>query len=152
MLFAPFIVLSQIVGGAIMSYLRVKFNFWLGFLYHALWNFVFVIFAPLITNLTIKENHVKGNNYEVIIKESSEFSFEEKTLSYSSDLDSVFQLEVKNYPLKDVLFILDSTNSKYKSLVKNIDIELKSEKGILNDTLLFILIKEEYIEKKTQAN
>ena len=31
-LLAPIITLSQIIGGFIMSYLRIRFNFWMGFL------------------------------------------------------------------------------------------------------------------------
>ena len=144
-LLTPFIILSQIIGGAIMSYLRVRFNFWMGFLYHAIWNFIFVIGVG--DELSKKETHITQSNYQLIINESSNFSSNGKTMLFSANLDSVFQLETKNYPLKDVIFVIDSTNVNYKPLIESIDLELKSEKGIPVDSLLTILEKEGYIEK-----
>lgn len=151
-LFAPFIVLSQIIGGAIMSYLRVRFNFWMGFSYHALWNFVLIFGVNFLDHSEFKEFKVKRNDYELTVKQSSTYNLEQKTILYSNSLDSVYQLETNNFPLKDVIHILDSTNLKYKPLVNNVDVFLKTDKGIPTDTLISILIKESFIEENSQAN
>lgn len=146
--FAPLMVLSQIIGGAIMSYLRVRFNFLMGFSYHALWNFL-LIFGSYISNHTEnKEFQVKHKDYELTIKQSTLYNINQKTILFSAGLDSIQQLETNNYPLADIISLFDTANLKYKPLIKNIDILL--EKGIPNDTLISILIKEDFIEEKKQ--
>lgn len=40
---APIIVLSQFLGGLIMAYIRVRFNFLWGVLYHCTWNLIVVL-------------------------------------------------------------------------------------------------------------
>jgi hypothetical protein len=48
LLFAPFIVMSQIWGGLVLGYIRIKYGFWYGFLNHALFNFFCIIWDKLV--------------------------------------------------------------------------------------------------------
>ena len=64
-IFFPFIVLSQLLGGFVISFVRVRLNFWWGFLYHSLWNLIFCLLA--FANATHFEE--KTEKYTINIQE-----------------------------------------------------------------------------------
>ena len=45
---AVFVVLSPLIGGFILAYIRVRLNFPWSVLYHSVWNFLFAIALPII--------------------------------------------------------------------------------------------------------
>lgn len=47
-LLSPLILLSQLSGGFILSYIRVRINFYYGFIYHASWNLIAALIIPSI--------------------------------------------------------------------------------------------------------
>lgn len=144
---APFIVLSQIIGGAIMAYLRIRFNFWMGFFYHALWNFIFVFLASSFVVFTAKETMIIESDYELQVKEKSVFNSDSKTLLFSG-ADSIYQLETKAHRTQEILSYIDTNSFNYKPIIEYIDIKFSSEKGIPIDSLITILEEEGYIEKR----
>ena len=64
---SPLIILSQLSGGFILSYIRVRINFYYGFLHHALWNFVALLIMPFIILLFTNPftDHTKNYNLEI---------------------------------------------------------------------------------------
>jgi membrane protease YdiL (CAAX protease family) len=48
---SPLIVISQLLSGIIITYIRVRLNFMSGVFYHWIWNFTFVIAIPEIDAL-----------------------------------------------------------------------------------------------------
>ena len=123
----------------------------MGFLYHATWNFLFVILVPFVTEINTKEVHIIQDEFEITLIEKSSFSNDTKTILYSVNSDTVYQLETTNFPVKDIIAVLSEEKNKYKPIVENLDANLVSEKGIPTDTLITILIKEGIIEKITQT-
>lgn len=152
LLLAPILTLSQFVSGFIMTFLRVRFNFWMGFAFHALWNFSAVIFAGQDSLKEVKEIQIKNDQFQLEIKEKSFFNSVTKEMIHTAKNDTIYQFESKGFKLKNILNMIDTTEIKYEPMVEYIDINFNSEKGIPTDSLLHILETEGYIEQKTQTN
>lgn len=152
LLLAPILTLSQFVSGFIMTYLRVRFNFWIGFAFHALWNLSAVIFMFNDFSTSSKNILIENDTYRLEISKSSPFNFENKTLLYTADSDTIYQLESNNFSTKEILEMMEVSDDNYHLLIKNFDIQFNSKKGIPNDSLLSILEKEGYIQKQTPTN
>jgi len=91
LLFAPLLIASQFVGGLIMGYLRVRYNFTLGFIFHA-------VFNGIIFGITLISMHLTADKwdfeeeyccYSIKIKEASFLEKQSYTFSNSIDRDSV---------------------------------------------------------------
>lgn len=147
LLLAPILTLSQFVSGFIMTYLRVRFNFWMGFAFHALWNFSAVMFAGQDSLKEVKEIQIKNDQFQLEIKKKSFFNSAIKEMIHTAKTDTIYQFESKGFKLKNILNMIDTTEIKYKPMVEYIDIKFNSEKGIPTDSLLSILEKEGFIQK-----
>lgn len=146
LLLAPILTLSQFVSGFIMTYLRVKFNFCMGFAFHAFWNLSAVIF--MFNDLTTpkKDVEISNNTFQLKISKSSPFNFNNKTILYAANLDTIYQLETNKIVADEIIVDILNTND-YKILIDEFDIHFNSEKGIHKDSLLSILEKEGFIQK-----
>ena len=151
---APILVFTQIIGGFVMSYLRVKFNFWMGFLYHALWNFVaFFIIDGSYYLLNIDKVDVKNDTYELVVEPVQFLSLSEsKRIEYTAGKDSVFIVKAKYQTTEELLEGLSLNNFEFKGNSTLVHLYFNSEKGISKDSLLSVLEKEGYIKKKTPTN
>lgn len=147
---APFIILTQLVGGFIMAYLRVRFNFWLGFLYHATWNFMMIFIIGSFVMLFSDDTHIKTDNYELQIQEKQFSGFmESKTTTTQRDtLDNIMLIKSEGYTMIGLLDIISPENSIYIGKPILVDFNFTAEKGISTDSLLMILENEGYIVKK----
>lgn len=150
-LLVPFLTISQFVAGFILTYLRVRFNFWMGYLFHAIWNFI-VISIYTFSTFNGYETHVNNQDYQLEIKEKSFLNTVTKKMIHTANSDTIYQFESKGFKLKNILNMIDSTQIKYEPTVEYIDIKFTSEKGIPTDSLLNILETEGYIEKKAKTN
>ena len=59
--FSPIIIASQLIGGFIITFIRVKYNFFYGILYHSLWNASLIFPFIFIDNFSIF--NYRGNKY-----------------------------------------------------------------------------------------
>lgn len=139
-LFIPIITLSQSLGGLIIGYLRLKFGFWYGVLYHTIFNFLVIIISYSVyhkTELFIYEN----NNVEILatyleVKETTNSFY---TIDEKEGL--INKIEARNYPFD--LFTETVFNKKYTSAdVQMLDFKLNSKEGITRKELLKILKQE----------
>lgn len=151
---APILVFTQIIGGSVMSYLRVKFNFWMGFLYHALWNFVaFFIIDGSYYLLNIDKVDVKNDTYELVIEPQQFLSWSESAeMYYTQETDTIYEISANYYTSQEIIDVLEPDNSDYKGNSKLLKFDFNSEKGIPTDSLFKILEKEGFIEKQTPTN
>lgn len=152
LLLAPILTLSQFVSGFIMTYLRVRFNFWMGFAFHAVWNFSAVMFAGQDSLKEVNEIQLKNDQFQLEIKKKSFFNSVTKEMIHTAKNDTIYQFESKGFKLKNILNMIDTTQMKYEPMVDYIDIKFTSEKGIPTDSLLHILETEGHIEKKAKTN
>lgn len=154
-LLVPFLTISQFVTGFINTYLRVRFNFGMGYLFHTCWNLPsFIIAGFLFLTSLPKETIVNRNDYQLEIKEKNLFSnlYSRMFTMVRIDNDTVYQLESKGMKFRTTLKLIDNADKDFEPISDYVDINLTTETGIHKDSLLFILEKEGYIEKKTQTN
>ena len=147
----PFIILTQLVGGFIMTYLRVKFNFWLGFLYHAVWNFTMIYIVGGVAFLFFTEGtHVKTDTYELTIEEKMFESFSRSAnISYTADDETVYFIESTDYSMSELFEIIFEDNTKYIPKSDTVvELKFEAEKGISKDSLLIIMEQQEYVRKR----
>ncbi|KAA5534062.1 CPBP family intramembrane glutamic endopeptidase [Paenimyroides baculatum] len=150
LLLVPFLTLSQFASGFIMTYLRVQFNFWIGYLFHATWNFT-AISLTILPNLFGSETIINKETYHLEIRENSPFQIKDKELIFSTNIDTIYQLETEGNKTEEILKAIHAEN-KFEPVSDYIDIKFTSEKGIPTDSLLHILETEGYIEKKAKTN
>lgn len=151
---APILVFTQIIGGFVMAYLRVMFNFWMGFLYNALWNFtaLFIMDGSYYL-LDIDKVDIKNDNYELVVEPQQFISLNESLKTeYTAGIDTIYVLKAKNQTINEILEIVSQGDAQYKGSPSLINFDFKSEKGIHKDSLLSILEKEGFIEKQTPTN
>lgn len=151
---APVLVITQIIGGAIMSYLRVRFNFWLGFLYHALWNFIaFFIIDGSNYLFNVDNIEIETKTYKLSVERKQFLSlFDPKIIEYTAAVDTIYVIKANYYNTKEILEIISPEKKDYKGTSALINLNFNSAKGITTDSLLIILENEGYIEKKAKTN
>ena len=149
-LLVPFLTISQFITGFINTYLRVRFNFWMGYLFHATWNFIAISIVTFST-FNRYETHVNNQDYRLEIKEKSAFNVKDQTILFTANLDTIYQLETESNKTEEILKAIHA-ETKFEPVSEYIDIKFTSEKGIPTDSLLHILETEGYIEKKAKTN
>lgn len=141
-LLSPLLVISQLTGGFVLSFIRVRLNFYYGFLFHAFWNLLFVIVVPSVQSV-FKSPFVQDNKIFSI-------KIEEK-LFFENDQPRYFKMNNKNGKIHtlniqqfSVQHILDSLYKKDKYYVDDvlINLNLKSKQGLKKEEFLAILKKE----------
>ncbi len=143
---SPIIVVSQLIGGLILAFIRVRLNFLWGVLFHASWNFFVAIAIPMGEHL-FYESYIENNaNYSITIEEQLFFNDgEEQSIMADSSAGKIYSLSVKQYSVQHVLDTL-YTKDKYYGEDILINLNLKSKAGIKKEELVHILEKEYDIE------
>lgn len=139
---SPFIVASQLSGGLILSYIRVRLNIFYSMLYHALWNLLFGISIPCVMLLFTSPFAEKTQDYDIRIEQKAFINDNEPVLSETKIVDDkIHSVETRQYSLQS---LLDHLYGKDKLTTDEglMNIHFKSEKGISKDEFLKILQKE----------
>jgi len=143
---SPLIILSQLSGGFVLSYIRVRINFYYGFLYHALWNFTAGLVIPAVILLFSNSYTDHQKNYKLKIDENILFHQNEpQKISLNIQDDKVYKIQAEQLYLQD---ILDVVYGKEKYYVDEylIDMEFSSKQGVSKEEFKKILEKEYDIE------
>lgn len=130
-----FITISQLSGGLIMGYLRLKFGFIWGYIYHCIWNFVFLIGSYLLYhNTTLIDFKTSDTTIKLDYLSSMEGS---SYISKNIENDTIYEMKIRN---SDFQYLLNEVAPEYHSdEVGIINLELKSKKGISRKELFRIL-------------
>ncbi|KUJ50832.1 CPBP family intramembrane glutamic endopeptidase [Chryseobacterium sp. JAH] len=145
-LLLPLIILSQLSGGFVLSYIRVRINFYYGFIYHALWNLIAALIIPsivLLMSCPIKDH---SKNYSLEIDEKILFNQNEiQSISIDSRDNKVYKIDAEQLFLQD---ILDQIYGEEKYYVDEylIDMDFSSKQGVTKEEFKKILEKEYDIE------
>lgn len=141
-LFSPLVVLSQLSGGFVLSFIRVRINFIWGMFFHALWNFILAILLPIFYYQFVAPYIEITDSYEINITEKPFFVTEE---SQYLKIDSLNQ-EIKSIELKQISLqnLLDTLYKKDQYYVEDvlIDLDFKSNEHTPKEEFLKILMKE----------
>ncbi|KOY86597.1 hypothetical protein AD998_10975 [bacterium 336/3] len=141
---SPIIVLTQLLGGAFLSFLRIRFNFLSGILYHTLWNGFFLILS-LISSI-IQEPYTKQtSNYDLKIEYREYCSLKNQKFSMSITENKIYDIEIKDYSINH---LLDSV-VHYKREANDylIEIQLNSKKGLTKQEFKELLLEYDRLKK-----
>ncbi|MBL0764791.1 CPBP family intramembrane glutamic endopeptidase [Marivirga atlantica] len=134
---SPLLVLSQIIGGLCLSYVRVRMHFLLGFIFHALFNLI-LLTQSIVFNTSTKVD-IENTQYNLII-ESKEARFGAKmnfdTIRNETNLD---RITLENIYLKTAGVIFNNPKLEFNKLhqdqVINIYFESKN-KNLNSDSII----------------
>ncbi|ALR31991.1 hypothetical protein ATE47_16345 [Chryseobacterium sp. IHB B 17019] len=144
----PLILISQICGGFILSYIRIRLNIFYSILYHCIWNASFAIVLPFLT-ITFNDPYTySGKHYDIKIQEQAFFNENKpKTLKLNEAGEKIYTLDAQQYQLQK---ISDTIYGKGKYIADEeawINISFKSERGVTKEEFRKILQEEYTIEK-----
>jgi membrane protease YdiL (CAAX protease family) len=141
-LFSPLVVLSQLFGGFVLSFIRVRINFIWGMFSHALWNFIFAILLPIFYYQFATPYAENTDAYEISITEKPFFvSDESQYLKIDSLNQEIKSIELKQISLQNLLDTLYQKDQYYVHDVL-INLDFRSNEHASKDEFLKILIKE----------
>lgn len=143
---SPLIILTQLVGGLIITFIRVRLNFIWGVLYHALWNFMVMVAIPMV-QFSFTEPYTEHTaNYSITIDEEL-FIDDSKAqiLKIDSAGGKIQHIDVKQYYLQTLLDTLYPKDNYYGGEVL-INLDLTSKEGINKEEFINIIKKEYDVE------
>ena len=143
--FSPIIISYQLIGGLVTAFIRVKYNFFYGILYHALWN-ALIIFPLIFMNNFSSPYQEKTEKYSIEISEKHFFDEDEKQVFKIDSLQGkIYKIEVEQYSFQH---FLDSLYQGNKHQINDAFIKMKfdSQKGVTKEEFVEILKKEYDIE------
>lgn len=141
----PLLVTTQTIGGFILTYLRVRFNFISSLISHALWNFsmMLILFvSPYFVKPYVKENE----SYSVKIEHLSFSKVELQRFEVDSSANKVFKLDIKEYSINHILDTLFQHERLLDDYVINLHFE--SKKGTSKEELKKLLLEYEKEENQ----
>ncbi|WP_375581006.1 CPBP family intramembrane glutamic endopeptidase [Marivirga tractuosa] len=126
LLFSPFLVLPQIIGGTIMAYLRMNLGFAWGFLQHAIFNTALMLIT-FYTNLEEKVT-IDNNDFKLKIEVAENRFGKEKIININRDFDFITEIDIKYAKFNQIAKQLnwDSIDSKHNYKHYNIDFTIKN--------------------------
>ena len=143
--FSPIIITSQLIGGFVIVFIRVRYNLFYGTLYHALWNML-MTFIMLFTENFSSPYQEKTEKYSIEISEKYFFDEDEKQVFKIDSLQGkIHKIEVEQYSFQHFLDSLYQGN-KYQINDAFIKMKFDSQKGVTKEEFIEILKKEYDIE------
>lgn len=140
---SPLIIASQLSGGLILSYIRVRLNILYSMLYHAIWNFLFAIIVPSAYVLFTPAFVENTSYYQIKIEEKAFVST--VTIYAHIEDDKIYEIMARRYQFQDLLDYIYG-KGKLRTDEGLIDINFESKKGISKEEFLKILRKKYDIE------
>ena len=139
--FSPIIITSQLIGGFVIVFIRVRYNLFYGTLYHALWNML-MTFIMLFTENFSSPYQEKTEKYNIEISEKYFFDEDEKQVFKIDSLQGkIYKIEVEQYSFQHFLDSLYQGN-KYQINDAFIKMKFDSQKGVTKEEFIEILKKE----------
>lgn len=138
-IYSPILVGSQLIGGYLYTFLRVRFNFLSALISHSAWNLLFtIIMIPI--NYFESPYIIENNKYKLIIKSNEYSNIDKQSLSIDTLNNKIFFLSSKEYSINHLMDSVFSYKRDKADFI--IDIYFKSDKGIKKQK--FIEIINEY--------
>lgn len=150
----PILILPQFVLGLFIGYLRVRFSFILGFLFHSIHNLIFIVITLISLNSSVEKLNIQNDNFSLFIVEK-EFSGS-KNSTYTTTIDSIVS---ENIALKSIistlvnknLNLIEDNNSLQMNKIINFQYIKKSNIELNSDSIILSNLSNIYkfkIEKK----
>lgn len=143
---SPFIILSQLAGGFVITFIRVRLNFKWAVFYHFIWNLIFIILIPMTYSYLTKPYSDNTPNYSIVIEEKAFFKPEQKQSFKIDSLNGkIHALNIRQYSIQHVLDSIYG-NKKYYVYDVLVNLDFKSKKGLGKEAFIELLQKEYDIE------
>ncbi|SEH49146.1 CPBP family intramembrane glutamic endopeptidase [Chryseobacterium culicis] len=136
LIFVPLVVLSQIIGGYIITFIRVKFNFLSSVIYHMIWNLTVTIGGFIFTSFE-KPYVVTNNDYSIEITANSYTEISKQNLSVDSSDNKIYRIEAQQLSINHVLDSL--TAFKRNKEDRSVNILFQSQNGMSKKQFLKII-------------
>ncbi|WP_294226725.1 CPBP family intramembrane glutamic endopeptidase [uncultured Chryseobacterium sp.] len=145
---SPLIIISQLSGGFILSYIRIRLNILYSLLYHALWNMLFAIVVPFVI-LFFTPPFTAHTSYYSIRIEQEAFLLPGDAISLEANIqdDKIYNLKADHYQLQYLLDYLYGINHHITD-EDMVNIRFTSKKGISKEEFLDLLKKNYKIKEK----
>ena len=143
-IFAPIIVLSQLIGGITLAFVRVRLDFLWGVLFHCAWNFL-VFAIPVVENSFIEPYTEKTSQYTITIEDQLFFDPQKQYVKIDSAGGKIQSVSVAHYTIQNVLDTLYQKD-KYRVDDLLINLNFESKDGVTKEAFLKILQKDFEIE------
>jgi membrane protease YdiL (CAAX protease family) len=148
---SPLIILSQLSGSLVLSYIRIRLNIFCSMIYHCLWNGLFAITFPFVMLLFNNPYIDKSRNYDLKIDEQA-FFYSNRPTSLKIDHinNTIYRIEARQIQLQD---LVDDIYGKDRLTTDEalINISFTSKKGVSEDEFRNILKKKYEIEQKNRV-
>lgn len=137
--FSPLIIASQLTGGLLLSYIRVRLNILYSMLYHAIWNLLFGIIVPSAYVLFTPPFVESNPDYHIKIEEKAFIS----SVSFNAQIkeDKIYYIQARKFQFQNLLDYLYG-KGKLRSEEGLMDIDFESKEGISKEEFLKILRKK----------
>lgn len=137
--FSPLIIASQLTGGLLLSYIRVRLNILYSMLYHAIWNLLFGIIVPSAYVLFTPPFVESNPDYQIKIEEKAFIS----NVSFNAQIkeDKIYYIQARKFQFQNLLDYLYG-KGKLRSEEGLMDIDFESKEGISKEEFLKILRKK----------
>ena len=154
LLFSPLLVMPQFIAGLVLGYIRVRYNFLLGFLFHATYNAILFISVIFVFNQpTIRRNDIT-TDYKITIEDCKKNSKDDavSTIGNKSISFENYSLNAAIAELLDKNIDLIETNNKDSFNKKiNIKFEQLGDSTLNNQAKVLALLAETYHFKITSS-
>ncbi|WP_293930165.1 CPBP family intramembrane glutamic endopeptidase [Sphingobacterium sp. UBA6645] len=139
------LVSSNLVDGLVFSFIRVRLGFVYSWAFYGIWNlFIFSLIGTIIL-LKNPVTKIHNDNIDLEINVSQFRDTTQALFFVRENSDSLFNLNVRQYPLSQVIDSLYGPN-RYQVDDEYIDIEMRSAKGYSKDSLMNLLKEDFTIE------
>lgn len=135
-LMSPVLIGSQIIGGYLYTFLRVKFNFVSAVVTHMLWNLVLSLGVIFLLSVE-KPFQQNDQDLSIEIKQFEYYNLESQNLTIDSIGSKIFKVEAKQYSLNHVVDTIANEQRRKTDVI--VDLKLTSKKGITKENFVEII-------------
>ncbi|WP_175623206.1 CPBP family intramembrane glutamic endopeptidase [Chryseobacterium schmidteae] len=135
-LMSPVLIGSQIIGGYLYTFLRVKFNFASAVVTHMLWNLVLSLGVIFLLSVE-KPFQQNDQDLSIEIKQFEYNNLESQNLTIDSIGSKIFKVEAKQYSLNHVVDTIANEQRRKTDVI--VDLKLTSKKGITKENFVEII-------------
>lgn len=135
-LMSPVLIGSQIIGGYLYTFLRVKFNFASAVVTHMLWNLVLSLGVIFLLSVE-KPFQQNDQDLSIEIKQFEYNNLESQNLMIDSIGSKIFKVEAKQYSLNHLVDTIANEQRRKTDII--VDLKLTSKKGITKEKFIEII-------------
>ncbi|WP_299431859.1 CPBP family intramembrane glutamic endopeptidase [uncultured Aquimarina sp.] len=148
LIFAPFIILPQLIIGVILSFIRMKSGFIWAILLHSLYNGILTLGMILFFNKSIITDYT-SDSYKLKIEQLT-YGLDKETYSSSKEKnDSIYYFDIRNNSLRNVLYQLKEDTRNYKNLNTRLNILLEKDTSKIHKKVIIKELQKHFsIDKK----